>query len=280
MVMPCSRSARRPSVSRARLVYSWPRCTLARSTEASWSSKMALESNSSRPIRVLLPSSTEPAVASRNSSISEIPFLLAVLHGRLGEPVVGPGGTSLGDAGGRHLLDDLVDGGRHRLHRAGAVHVAHGPVADGGLVGPLFWPGPDPLADGQQHAVPFDDLPAVGEVHLGDLQALALDVLPHVELGPVGNGEGPDVLALADAPVVERPQLGPLRLGIPLPEVVPERKHPLLGPGLLLVPPAATEAGVEAVLGDGVEQGDGLQPVAARPHARLLHRPPPVDRLL
>src|SRR5687768_5171537 len=134
MVMPCSRSARRPSVSRARLVYSWPRWTLARSTDASWSSKMALESYSSRPIRVLLPSSTEPAVASRSSSTLEIPFLLAVLHRRLGEPVVGPGGASLGDAGGGHLGDDLGDSSGRRFHRPGAVHVADGPVTDGGFV--------------------------------------------------------------------------------------------------------------------------------------------------
>src|SRR5437660_9850489 len=165
MVMPCSRSARSPSVSRARLVYSWPRWTLARSTDASWSSKMAFESNSSRPIRVLLPSSTEPAVASRSSSmrgyaangnILEIPFLLAVLHGGLGEPVVGPGGAPLGDAGGGDFLDDLRDGGGRRLDRAGAVHVAHGPVAHGGLVRLLAQAGLDPPADGQQRAGSVD----------------------------------------------------------------------------------------------------------------------------
>src|SRR5687767_5560512 len=120
MVMPCSRSARRPSVSRARLVYSWPRWTLARSTDANWSSKMAFESYSSRPMRVLLPSSTEPAVASRSSSIPlEISFLLAVFHGCLREAVVGPGGAPLGDAGGGHLGDDLRHRRRRRLHRPG-----------------------------------------------------------------------------------------------------------------------------------------------------------------
>ena len=39
------------------------------STAASWSSKMAFESNSSRPMSVLLPSSTEPAVANRRMSV-------------------------------------------------------------------------------------------------------------------------------------------------------------------------------------------------------------------
>lgn len=37
IVMPCSRSARRPSVSSARLVYSSPRAAETASTASSWS---------------------------------------------------------------------------------------------------------------------------------------------------------------------------------------------------------------------------------------------------
>ena len=107
-----------------------------------------------------------------------------------------------------------------------------------------------------------------------------LDVLPHVELGPVGDREHPHVLALAVAAVVEPPQLGPLVLRIPLPELVTERVHPLLGPGLLLIAAAAAEHGVELVLDDAVEQRDGLQPVAAGAGPGLLTHPTLVDRLL
>jgi hypothetical protein len=71
--MPCSRSARRPSVSSARFVTSSPRSLLVRSTAASWSSRIDFESYSSRPIIVLFPSSTEPAVANRRMSISALP---------------------------------------------------------------------------------------------------------------------------------------------------------------------------------------------------------------
>ena len=67
MVMPCSRSDRSPSVSKARSVYSSPRLAEVASMEASWSSKMPFESNSRRPMRVDLPSSTDPAVAMRSS---------------------------------------------------------------------------------------------------------------------------------------------------------------------------------------------------------------------
>ena len=44
MVMPCSRSARKPSVRSARLTRSSPRFLLARSIASSWSSKMVLVS--------------------------------------------------------------------------------------------------------------------------------------------------------------------------------------------------------------------------------------------
>ena len=61
MVMPCSRSADRPSVSSARSV------TPARCTPARWSCSTALLSTSRRPINVLLPSSTLPQVMKRNA---------------------------------------------------------------------------------------------------------------------------------------------------------------------------------------------------------------------
>ena len=92
--------------------------------------------------------------------------------------------------------------------------------------------------------------------------------------------EDPDVLALAVPAVVEAPQLGPLVLRVPLAELVAERVHPLLGPGLLLVAPGAAEDGVEAVLLDGVEQRRGLQPVAAGPGPGLLGDPALVDGVL
>ena len=88
------------------------------------------------------------------------------------------------------------------------------------------------------------------------------------------------MLTLAVTPVVEVPQLGPLVLRIPLPEVVAERVHPLLRPRLLLVAAAAAEHRVEAVLGDRVEEGDGLQAVPRRARPGLLDHPPGVDRLL
>ena len=88
------------------------------------------------------------------------------------------------------------------------------------------------------------------------------------------------MLAAADAPVVERPQLGPLRLGVPLAEVVAERQHPLLGPRPLLVAAGAAEGRVEAVLLDGVEQRDRLQPVARGARPALLGHAARVDRVL
>src|SRR4051812_830959 len=150
MVMPCSRSASRPSVSRDRSISSCPRFHEARCTAASWSSKIARVSCSSRPISVLLPSSTLPAVMKRSTprwnasteatppgavramlippsfGMLEITFLLAALHGGFRGLVVHAGGAALGDGRQGRLGDDLGGGGGSRFHRAGAGDVAHG----------------------------------------------------------------------------------------------------------------------------------------------------------
>src|SRR2546423_5007073 len=145
MVIPCSRSASSPSVSSDRSMVSWPRFCDARATAASWSSKMARVSCSSRPISVLLPSSTLPAVMKRSTprssvavvlrSISprsvmlEVAFLLAPLHGRFRSLVVHAGRASLGDGGQRRFGDDLGGSRRHGFDRAGTADVAHGAEA-------------------------------------------------------------------------------------------------------------------------------------------------------
>src|SRR5580693_2706986 len=182
--MPCSRSARSPSVSSARLVYSSPRSRLVRSTDASWSSKIALESYSSRPIRVLLPSSTEPAVASRRMSMAcslpgkgrrtpwpslEVTLPLAVFHGRLAGPVVRAGLAALGDPGDRDLGNHVGDRRRGGFHRPGDRHVPHGAVADGGLEDRLLVAPGGELVVGEQDPVPLEDPALVGEVDRRDV---------------------------------------------------------------------------------------------------------------
>src|SRR5262249_20243325 len=120
----------------------------------------------------------------------------------------------------------------------------------------------------------------VGEVDRRELELLARDVLPHVELCPVRDREDPDLLTLADARVVEVPDLGALRARVPLAEIVPEAEDPLLRAGALLVAARAAHRGVEAVLLDRVEQRRRLELVARGARARLLDDAAPVDRLL
>src|SRR6266540_2790511 len=281
MVMPCSRSARSPSVSSARSVYSSPRSRLVRSTASSWSWKICFESYSRRPMSVLFPSSTDPAVARRSSSISapsEVALALAVFHGCFREAVVGPGRAAFGDPRRRDLDGDLLRRGRDRLDGGGAAHVADGPEPHRGLEH-LF-----PVVDGQvgpdghEHPVAAEDLATVRVVDRRQLDGVGGDVLPDVELRPVRQREDAEMLAGAMAAVVQAPQLGPLVLRVPLPELVAVREHALLGASLLLVAATAAEHGVEAVLGDRLEQDRGLEPVARRARA-VLDDPSGGDRI-
>src|SRR5207302_8433975 len=98
-----------------------------------------------------------------------------------------------------------------------------------------------------EHAVAAKHVALVREVDLRQLEALPRDVLPHVELGPVRDREHADVLALADARVVEVPELRALRTRVPLAEVVAEAEDALLRASALLVAARAAHRGVEAV---------------------------------
>src|SRR5664279_1241431 len=254
--MPCSRSASRPSVrserSMALASAEWPagrpeRRSVARAIAASWSARMPRLSNSSRPMSVLLPSSTLPAVMKRSTPrsssssggvrafISEISFALAPFHRRIGSLVVHARGASLGDVGSRCLDDDLGNVRGDAFDGAGA-----GDVADSAK------PHRDPLDrfaglgrrqghDRNEQAAPAHDLAPMREIEAGQRQALAFDVLPDVELGPVGDGKDAQVLARMQVGVVEVPALGPLVLRIPLAEAVTKREHALLGTRLLFV---------------------------------------------
>src|SRR3954449_4667668 len=221
-----------------------------------------------------LPSSTEPHVTRRRSSAcwacSEIADTLAVLHRSLGEAVVGPRLAALGHSRRRDLVDDLGDGCRVGHDAAGARHVADGAEADARAEGLLAVHTLDVLARRIQHPVAPEHLALVREVDLRQLEILARDVLPHVKLRPVRDGEHADVLALADARVVDVPQLGALRTRVPLAEVVAEAEDALLRAGALLVAPGPAHRGVEAVLLDRVEQRRRLQLVARGAWARLL----------
>ena len=152
-------------------------------------------------------------------------------------------------------------GGGGGLDGAGAGHVAHGAVAHGAGDDLLAVAQPVDAAGRQPHPVTQEDLALVGVVEAGQGDVLALDVAPHVQLGPVAQGEDPHVLTGAVAGVEQVPQLGALVARVPLAELVAQGDDALLGPGLLLVAAPAAEDAVEAALLDGVEKRDGLERV-------------------
>ena len=104
------------------------------------------------------------------------------------------------------------------------------------------------VVDHDHHAVALDDRPLLGEVQRDDRNVFEVDVLPDVELGPVGERKDADAFALVDLGVVEVPQLGPLVLGIPAVELIAEGEDALLGPRLFFVAAGAAEGGVELYL--------------------------------
>src|SRR6202790_2308594 len=91
-----------------------------------------------------------------------------------------------------------------------------------------------------------------------------MDVLPHIQLGPVRQGEYADAFAGILARVVERPKLGTLILGVPAMLRRTKRKHALFGTALFFVAAAAAEGRIEAVLVQALTQRLGEHDVGIR----------------
>src|SRR6267378_5105843 len=293
--MPCSRSASSPSVSNDKSRSSCPRLLEARATAASWSSKTARVSCSSRPISVLLPSSTLPAVMKRSTprssaalalrSISprsvmlEVAFLLAPLHGRFRGLVVHARRASFGDRGQRRFGDDLGGRGRHGFHGAGAADVAYGAEAHRQFFHCLAATRRSDLRHRNEQTVAAHYRTAMRVIDRRDGELFALDILPDVELGPVADGEDAHVLALRHAGVVEIPQLRPLVLRVPLAEFVAERKYTFLCARLFFVAARAADRCIEAELRDCFQQRYRLRGVSAFIEAPQFDRAA-ADRIL
>src|SRR6266542_4075893 len=186
-----------------------------------------------------LPSSTEPQVTRRRSSAccaaSEIADTLAVLHRCFGEAVVCACLAALGDTGRGDFVDDRADRRRVGDDTAGARHVADGAEPHRRRERLLAVHTLDVVGARVEHPVAPEHLALVREVDPRELETLARDVLPDVELRPVGDREHAYMLALANARVVDIPELGPLRARVPLAEVVAKREDALLRARSLLV---------------------------------------------
>ena len=112
-----------------------------------------------------------------------------------------------------------------------------------------------------QVAVNLDDGAFLGKVKRDDGDIFETDVLPDVQLRPVGEREDADAFPLMNTGVVDIPQLRALVLGVPLVEFVAEGEDALFGTALFLVAAGATEGSVELILVEGVEQGLRLHQV-------------------
>ncbi len=160
---------------------------------------------------------------------------------------------ALASTGQEHFLDDFRQRGRGGFHGTGQRVAAEGTETHHLLGDARLFLVRQVLKDAlvvdhDQRAVLLDHFALGGEVQRHDRDLLQVDVLPDVQLGPVGQREDADRLTLLDLAVVHVPQLGALVLRVPAVLAVTEGVHALLGAGLFLVAARATKGGIEAVL--------------------------------
>src|SRR5690348_8642516 len=93
----------------------------------------------------------------------EVALALAVLHGRLGDAVVGARLPALGDTGGGYLGHHLLERDGRGADRAGTGHVPDGAVADRFLERLLAVDQLDELVVGVEHSVAAEHLARMRE---------------------------------------------------------------------------------------------------------------------
>src|SRR5581483_5568724 len=111
------------------------------------------------------------------------------------------------------------------------------------------------VVDHDQDTAPFHHGAFAGAVERHDVDLLAVDVVPDVELRPVREREDAERLPLVLERVVEPPELGPLALRVPAVLCRAEGEDPLLGTRALLRAARTADREVEAVSVEGLPQG-------------------------
>src|SRR5205085_8468869 len=172
---------------------------------------------------------------------SEIALALLLFHrGRLvaiDEPALALGAPrrgELGDEGGERLGVAFRRRRKRVATEGPEPHLSHlGLFA--GLEDEALVVRHDPLRAALHHGA------LAREVERHDRDLLAADVVPDVELGPVGEREHADRFARPDPRVVEIPELGALRLRVPAMAGTTNGEDALLRARLLLVAPRAAE---------------------------------------
>src|ERR1019366_378343 len=105
--------------------------------------------------------------------------------------------------------------------------------------------------------------PRLGEVKRNDGNLFEMNVVPDVELSPIGKRENANAFVGPDAAIEEVPQLGALIFGIPLPCTVAKGENAFLGAGFLLIATRTAKSRIEVVVAQCIEQGLRLEQSAA-----------------
>src|SRR4029079_10023782 len=203
--MPCSLSALSPSVSRARSILPSSRLRLCFSRASSWSVRMFLLSKSKRPIRVLLPSSTLPAVINRKRSINvdlEITILFSVFHRCFGNFVVNACLSALTRAGKNYFINNVIQCPCIRFHRRRAGHVAHGAVAHIFRHDLVRFFQLDERRNRDELAFVRNDFAFMRKVNSGQFDLLTTYIIPDVQFGPVTYWKYPHIFPFLDLAIL------------------------------------------------------------------------------
>ena len=162
----------------------------------------------------------------------------------------------------KHFTDDLRESRRFGVDGSREGIAAQRPEADFfhlRLFAKLF--GHPIVVDHDFGPFVLDDGTFLGEIEGGDGNLLKVDVLPNIQLSPVGDGEDPHAFTFVNPGIVDVPEFGTLIFGIPTVMFVTEREDPLFGPALLFVPSGPADDGIVSTGIEGLFESFGFHDV-------------------
>jgi len=144
--------------------------------------------------------------------------------------------------GQEHFLNNLRDRCRGAFHRAGERVATERAKPNRSQQRNLAGVQSKTLViDHEQQAIALDRWPRRRKIQGHDWNAFKMDVLPDVELGPIGERKNSKAFTFVLAGIINIPQLWTLILWVPTMIGGTKRKDALLGAGLLFIAASAAE---------------------------------------
>ena len=166
----------------------------------------------------------------RETHILEVTLTLFLLHGAFLVKVDDPGGA-FGFGFGHHFFNDFFNAVSFRFNGTGKWITSQSSKANCAnfLLCRYFWRHAV-IVNKNEIAINIDNISGGRIIEWYNGNVFFADLLPDIQLCPVGDRKDPDTFTLVNFSIIEVPEFRPLIFGIPLMGTITEGEYSFFGP--------------------------------------------------